>query len=120
MRMTMAVPVPMGATLRTRDRARDERICGPCAAEVHRRQFGQRAHVLVGRLSFNSRGTPSQMDGNTFVAELAAFQAERLAPITAAGEIALTNDHGDPEALLKVALANEVSVSELAALWIAT
>lgn len=60
------------------------------------------------------------MDGTAFVAELEAFQAERLAPITAAGELSLANDAGDPEALLKVALANEVSVSELAALWIAT
>ena len=58
------------------------------------------------------------MDGNAFVAELETFKNERLAPITAAGEMSLTNDAGDPEALLKVALANEVSVSELAALWI--
>ena len=60
------------------------------------------------------------MDGTTFVAELEAFKAERLAPITAAGEMSLTSDAGDPEALLKVALANEISVSELAACWIPT
>jgi hypothetical protein len=60
------------------------------------------------------------MDGNAFVAELEAFQAERLASITAAGEIALTEVAGDAEVLLKVALANEVSVSELAGLWIPT
>lgn len=60
------------------------------------------------------------MDGNTFVAELAAFQAERLAPITSAQEMSLTDGAGDSETLLKVALANEVSVSELAALWIPT
>ncbi len=60
------------------------------------------------------------MDGNAFVAELEAFAAERLAPITAAGEMSLTNEGGDPEALLKVALANEISVSELAAHWIPT
>ena len=60
------------------------------------------------------------MDGTTFVAELEAFKTERLAPITAAGEMSLTNEGGDPAALLKVALANEISVSELAALWIPT
>src|SRR5437868_1314775 len=83
-------------------------------------RFGQRAHVVVGRLSFVSRGTPSQMDGIAFVAELEAFKDEHLAPITTAGEIALTQQGGDSEALLKVALANEISVSELAALWIPT
>lgn len=59
------------------------------------------------------------MDGTAFVAELEAFQAERLAQLTAAGELS-PGEGGGSEALLKVALANEVSVSELAALWIPT
>jgi uncharacterized ferritin-like protein (DUF455 family) len=54
----------------------------------------------------------------SFVAELEAFKAARLAPIIAAGADA--DAAGDPTALLKVALANEISVSELAAVWIPT
>jgi uncharacterized ferritin-like protein (DUF455 family) len=54
-----------------------------------------------------------------FVRELEAFKAERLAPIVAAGRLSLeaASTGGDPQALLKVALANEINVSELAAMW---
>ena len=56
-----------------------------------------------------------------FIAELEAFKSERLAPIIGAGRVSLDGDApGDPTALLKVALANEVSVSDLAAVWIPT
>jgi uncharacterized ferritin-like protein (DUF455 family) len=51
----------------------------------------------------------------SFVDELEAFKAERLAPICEAGRLSL--DGGDPVQLLQVALANEINVSELAAAW---
>jgi uncharacterized ferritin-like protein (DUF455 family) len=55
----------------------------------------------------------------SFIAELEAFKAERLAPIIGAGRLSLDGDApGDPKALLQVALANEIGVSELAAVWI--
>ncbi len=54
------------------------------------------------------------MDGTAFVAELEVTKAERLAPIVAAGRASQT---GDAKQLLQVALANEISVSELAAAW---
>jgi uncharacterized ferritin-like protein (DUF455 family) len=57
------------------------------------------------------------MDGTAFVQELEILKAERLAPIVAAGRASLV---GDPEQLLQVALANEISVSELAAAWMPT
>jgi len=54
----------------------------------------------------------------TFVRELEAFKAERLRAITDAGDVSLASDAGgDPTAMLHVALANEISVSELAAAW---
>lgn len=53
----------------------------------------------------------------TFLGELDAFKAERLAPIVAAGGTSLTGEAGDPKALLQIALANEINVAELAALW---
>ncbi len=56
----------------------------------------------------------------TFIAELEAFKAEHLAPIIGAGQLSLDGAVGDPTALLQVALANEVSVSDLAAVWIPT
>ncbi len=58
------------------------------------------------------------MEGPAFVEALEAFQAERLAPLVAAGEA----DAGaaDGKALLQVALANEIAVSELAAAWMPT
>lgn len=56
-----------------------------------------------------------------FLDDLAAWQGERLAPIVAAGRTDLTGGAtGDPIAMLRVALANEVSVSELAAIWVPT
>lgn len=60
------------------------------------------------------------MDPTTFVRELEAFKAERLAPIVGAGQVALVEGAtaGDPRELLRVALVNEISVAELAAVWI--
>jgi hypothetical protein len=56
-----------------------------------------------------------------FVDELEAFKTERVTAITRAGELALASEpSGDPASLLKVALANEISVSELAAAWVPT
>ena len=57
---------------------------------------------------------------SSFLAELEAFKSERLAPIISAGRVSLDGDVSDPKALLRVALANEISVSELAAVWIPT
>jgi uncharacterized ferritin-like protein (DUF455 family) len=56
----------------------------------------------------------------SFIADLEAFKTERLAPIIGAGRLSLDGATGDPTALLHVALANEISVSELAAVWIPT
>ncbi len=52
-----------------------------------------------------------------FIVELEAFAADRLAPIVAAGTGATT---GELKQLLEVALANEISVAELAAAWVPT
>ena len=53
-----------------------------------------------------------------FVQELEAFERERLALITGAGQTSLEGDTaGDSKQLLQVALGNEISVSELAAAW---
>lgn len=63
------------------------------------------------------------MEPTPFVADLEAFKTERLAPIVGAGRTALAagdRGGGDPGALLQIALANEISVSELAAVWIPT
>ena len=57
------------------------------------------------------------MDGTAFVEQLEAIKAERIAPIALAGRTSLT---GDATQLLQVALANEISVSELAAAWMPT
>lgn len=55
---------------------------------------------------------------NGFVQELEAFERERLALITGAGQTSLEGDTvGDSKQLLQVALGNEISVSELAAAW---
>lgn len=58
----------------------------------------------------------------TFVSELEAFKAERLAALIGAGRTSLSEatTAGDPLDLLRVALANEISVAELAAVWIPT
>jgi uncharacterized ferritin-like protein (DUF455 family) len=60
------------------------------------------------------------MEPTAFVQELEAFKAERLAPIVGAGQTALAEGAGggDPTELLRVALVNEISVAELAAVWI--
>jgi len=62
------------------------------------------------------------MEATTFVKELEVFKAERLAPIVGAGQTSLADGGGggDLHQLLKIALANEISVSELAAVWIPT
>jgi Protein of unknown function (DUF455) len=58
------------------------------------------------------------MDDTPFVQELEAFKAERLAPIIGAGLTSLADGaSGESTEMLQVALANEVSVSELAAAW---
>jgi uncharacterized ferritin-like protein (DUF455 family) len=59
------------------------------------------------------------MDSIAFVRDLEAWKAERLAPIVGAGSTSLDGT-ADPARLLQVALANEISVSELAAVWIPT
>jgi hypothetical protein len=58
------------------------------------------------------------MDGTAFVQELDAVKAERLSPIVGAGQTSLLGGApGDVKRMLQVALANEISVSELAATW---
>lgn len=68
------------------------------------------------------------MDAATFIRELETFKAERLEPIVGAGRTALAGGgdgspatgSGDAKAMLQVALANEINVSELAAAWMPT
>ena len=56
-----------------------------------------------------------------FVVGLEARKAELLAPIHGAGQLSLAAPSTtDPKQLLQVALANEISVSELAATWMPT
>ena len=58
------------------------------------------------------------MDSLTFVRELEVFKNERLAPIVGAARISLEDGApGDGKKMLQIALANEISVSELAARW---
>lgn len=58
------------------------------------------------------------MDSPTFIAELEAFKNQRLAPIVGAGRTSLEDGiPGDAKKMLQIALANEISVSELAARW---
>src|SRR3972149_2806389 len=58
------------------------------------------------------------MDTTAFVQELDAFKAERLSPIVRAGQTSLLGGApGGAKQRLQVALANEISVSELAAAW---
>src|SRR5262245_9484809 len=58
---------------------------------------------------------------SAFVVELEAFKAELLAPIIGAGRMSLEDGGGgDGKAMLQVALANEINVSELAATWVPT
>lgn len=61
------------------------------------------------------------MESSTFVRELEAFKADLLASIIGAGRTSLAEvGAGDPLDLLRVALVNEISVAELAAVWIPT
>jgi uncharacterized ferritin-like protein (DUF455 family) len=56
-----------------------------------------------------------------FVDQLEAFKSERLAPILGAGRTSLADAApGDATQLLQIALANEINVSELAAMWMPT
>jgi len=58
------------------------------------------------------------MDATAFLQELDAFKAERLSPIIGASQTSLLGGaSGDPQKMLQLALANEISVSELAAAW---
>jgi hypothetical protein len=58
---------------------------------------------------------------HAFVTELEAFKAERLAALVGAGATSLAGaGGGESQALLQIALANEISVSELAAGWLPT
>ena len=58
---------------------------------------------------------------SAFVRDLEAFKSERLAPIVAAGRVSLEGGAaGDAKAMLQIALANEINVSELAAVWMPT
>ena len=61
------------------------------------------------------------MDAIQFVQELETFKADRLLPIVGAGQTSLTDGTpGDAKKMLQVALANEISVSEVAAAWMPT
>ncbi len=61
------------------------------------------------------------MESSTFVRELEAFKDDRLASIMSAGRPSRAEaGAGDPLDLLRVALVNEISVAELAAVWIPT
>jgi len=56
------------------------------------------------------------MDTTAFMLELDAFKAELLSPIVGACQTSLLGGAlGDAKKMLQVALANEISVSELAA-----
>ena len=58
------------------------------------------------------------MDITAYLQELDAFKAERLSPIVGAGQTSLLGGaSGDAAKMLQIALANEISVSELAAAW---
>jgi uncharacterized ferritin-like protein (DUF455 family) len=57
-------------------------------------------------------------DPMAFVAELEAWKSERVAALVQAGQAAMHGAAaGEPQLLLQVALANEINVSELAAVW---
>src|ERR1700722_17106048 len=57
------------------------------------------------------------METTSFVHELEAFKEEHLSRMVAAGQTSLGGGPADAQRLLQVALANEISVSELAAAW---
>lgn len=59
------------------------------------------------------------MDPTEFVKQLEVLKGEQLAPLVRAGETSLTDGATvDAKTLLQIALTNEISVSELAAVWI--
>ena len=61
------------------------------------------------------------MDAIPFIQELETFKTDRLFPIVGAGRTSLTDGtSGDARKMLQVALANEISVSEVAASWMPT
>ena len=61
------------------------------------------------------------MDAIQFIQELETFKSDRLFPIVGAGRTSLTGGTpGDAKKMLQVALANEISVSEVAAAWMPT
>ena len=61
------------------------------------------------------------MDAIQFIQELETFKSDRLFPIVGAGRTSLTDGTpGDAKKMLQVALANEISVSEVAASWMPT
>jgi uncharacterized ferritin-like protein (DUF455 family) len=61
------------------------------------------------------------VDPIAFVQELEGFKADRLTSIVAAGQTSLTEAPTvDATRMLRIALANEISVSELAAAWTPT
>jgi hypothetical protein len=61
------------------------------------------------------------MDAIQFIQELETFKADRLFPIVGAGRTSLTDGTpGDAKKMLQVALANEISISEVAAAWMPT
>src|SRR5262247_967978 len=56
-----------------------------------------------------------------FVAALEVFKTELMGPIAQAGRTSLSGGAAaDPKQLLEIALANEINVSELAAMWMPT
>jgi hypothetical protein len=58
------------------------------------------------------------MNADTFANELDAFKDDRVSLIVGAGRTSLVDGApGDAKRMLQVALANEISVSELAAAW---
>jgi uncharacterized ferritin-like protein (DUF455 family) len=58
------------------------------------------------------------MHADAFLRELDALKTERLSAIVGAGQTSLLGPaSGDAKAMLQVALANEISVCELAAAW---
>lgn len=57
------------------------------------------------------------MDGKTFVKELEASNEKLLSEMGKESALSVPAPKGDVTSLLKIALANELSVSELAAMW---
>src|SRR5258706_11587785 len=62
------------------------------------------------------------MDSAAFVAELESWKTAQLAGMIDAGRTSIgdAESKADPQKLLQIALANEISVSELAAAWMPT